>query len=143
MVAAAIGLAIEHRGHSGEIVEVGDTEAVIEVGAARVGVRYGSDVTIHGRLVRLGGPATDPVASSHAAAAEATLRQWRAESARRDNVPAYVVLNDAELVGIAARCPMTLAELARCRGMGPIRLERHGDEILALLASCVSGGQGD
>jgi superfamily II DNA helicase RecQ len=48
-------------------------------------------------------------------------------------VPAYVVLNDSELVGIAARRPTTLAELARCKGMGPIRLERWGDELLAVL----------
>ena len=53
--------------------------------------------------------------------------------ARKDGVPAYVVLNDKELVGIAERNPATLAELGRCRGMGPIRLERWGDEILAVL----------
>jgi hypothetical protein len=43
------------------------------------------------------------------------------------------VLNDKELIGIAERNPVTLAELGRCRGMGPIRLERWGDEILAVL----------
>jgi superfamily II DNA helicase RecQ len=48
-------------------------------------------------------------------------------------VPAYVVLNDKELIGIAERSPATLADLGRCRGMGPIRLERWGDEILAVL----------
>jgi ATP-dependent DNA helicase RecQ len=53
--------------------------------------------------------------------------------ARKDAVPAYVVLNDKELVGIAERDPSSLSELARCRGMGPIRLERWGDEILAVL----------
>jgi ATP-dependent DNA helicase RecQ len=53
--------------------------------------------------------------------------------ARKEGVPAYVVLNDKELVGIAERDPTTLADLGRCRGMGPIRLERWGDEILAVL----------
>ena len=48
-------------------------------------------------------------------------------------MPAYVVLNDSELVGIAARRPTTLAELASCKGMGPVRLERWGDELLATL----------
>ena len=64
---------------------------------------------------------------------EAALRAWRSSVARSDGVPAYVVLNDRELVGIAERDPGTLAELGRCKGMGPIRLERWGDEILAVL----------
>ena len=42
-------------------------------------------------------------------------------------------LNDSELAGIAATRPGTLAELARCKGIGPIRLERWGDELLAVL----------
>ena len=64
---------------------------------------------------------------------EAALRAWRSEAAKRASVPAYVVLNDSELAGIAARRPTTLAELARCKGMGPVRLERWGDELLAAL----------
>jgi superfamily II DNA helicase RecQ len=58
--------------------------------------------------------------------------------ARKDGVPAYVVLNDKELVGIAERAPTTLAELGGCRGMGPIRLERWGDEILAVLEAATA-----
>jgi DNA helicase-2/ATP-dependent DNA helicase PcrA len=54
-------------------------------------------------------------------------------------VPAYVVLKDSELVGIAVRDPRALAELARCAGMGPIRLERWGDEILAVLDEVRTG----
>ena len=64
---------------------------------------------------------------------EVALRAWRSSVARKDGVPAYVVLNDKELVGIAEREPATLADLGRCQGMGPIRLERWGDEILAVL----------
>jgi hypothetical protein len=37
------------------------------------------------------------------------------------------------LVGIAERNPSTLRALGECRGMGPIRLERWGDEILSVL----------
>jgi DNA helicase-2/ATP-dependent DNA helicase PcrA len=65
--------------------------------------------------------------------AEVALRAWRSSVARAEGVPAYVVLNDKELIGIAERNPGSLAELGRCRGMGPIRLERWGDEILAVL----------
>ncbi|MGH9074012.1 MAG: HRDC domain-containing protein [Acidimicrobiales bacterium] len=48
-------------------------------------------------------------------------------------MPAYVILTDEHLDGIARARPATMAELARCRGMGPVRLERHGDAILAVV----------
>jgi len=73
--------------------------------------------------------------STRSGPGEEALRAWRTTTARADGVPAYVVLNDKELVGIAEAGPSTLAELGRCRGMGPIRLERWGDEILAVLES--------
>ena len=62
------------------------------------------------------------------------LKRWRADRARRDGVPAYVVMHDRHLASIGARMPMTAAELARCDGMGPTRMERYADEILAALA---------
>jgi len=61
------------------------------------------------------------------------LRAWRAELARRDGVPPYVVMSDAHLRGIAERRPNTLVELSRCAGIGPVKLDRYGDEILAVL----------
>lgn len=61
------------------------------------------------------------------------LKAWRLEVSRSDKVPAYVVLSDAHLAGIAADRPTTLAELSRCKGIGPAKLERYGDEILAVL----------
>jgi DNA helicase-2/ATP-dependent DNA helicase PcrA len=77
------------------------------------------------------GPA--PALSEVGQAAERSLREWRSAVARKESVPAYVVLTDKDLIGIAADLPHTLAELARCRGIGPLRLERWGDEILAVL----------
>ncbi|MGH9068714.1 MAG: HRDC domain-containing protein, partial [Acidimicrobiales bacterium] len=61
------------------------------------------------------------------------LRAWRRDQASRDGVPAYVVMSDAHLLGIAGRGPSSMAELARCKGMGPVRLERYGDDILAVI----------
>jgi DNA helicase II / ATP-dependent DNA helicase PcrA len=61
------------------------------------------------------------------------LREWRAERAKADNVPAYVVFHDAVLQAIAAARPASLGELAQISGVGPAKLERYGDEVLALL----------
>ena len=58
-VVAALGLSVEHGGHRGEIVELRDTEVVLLVGAARVRVKYGSDVTVEGRTVSLAEPLSD------------------------------------------------------------------------------------
>jgi DNA helicase-2/ATP-dependent DNA helicase PcrA len=78
-------------------------------------------------------PASTP-ASTAPPGLVAALKSWRAQRARDDKVPAYIVLSDAHLAGIAARAPSTLDELARCAGIGPTKLERYGDEIIATLA---------
>jgi DNA helicase-2/ATP-dependent DNA helicase PcrA len=70
-----------------------------------------------------------------AAAAGDALRAWRLARARSDRVPAYVVLSDKHLEGIAERMPMTLVELRVCPGIGPARLDRYGDDILEVLAA--------
>ncbi|HYX44691.1 MAG TPA: ATP-dependent DNA helicase UvrD2 [Acidimicrobiales bacterium] len=61
------------------------------------------------------------------------LRAWRTEQARREKMPPYVVMSDAHLRGIAERGPKSLVELSRCSGIGPVKLERYGDDILRVL----------
>ncbi|HEX7613454.1 MAG TPA: HRDC domain-containing protein, partial [Candidatus Limnocylindrales bacterium] len=61
------------------------------------------------------------------------LRRWRRERASEDGVPAYVVFHDTTLVEIADSRPRTLPALRRIRGMGPVKLERYGAEILAVI----------
>ncbi len=61
------------------------------------------------------------------------LRAWRTEQARKEKMPPYVVMSDAHLKGIAGQAPASLVELARCPGIGPVKLERYGDDILRVL----------
>ena len=63
------------------------------------------------------------------------LRKWRLERAKTDGVPAYVVFHDATLAEIAAQAPRTLSELAGIAGVGPAKLDRYGEEVLAQLAA--------
>ena len=63
------------------------------------------------------------------------LRSWRLERSQEDAVPAYVVLHDATLRELAALRPRTKDELAGVKGFGPVKLERYGDDLLAVLAS--------
>ena len=61
------------------------------------------------------------------------LRAWRSEIARTRGVPAYVVLHDSTIDGIAASRPATLNELRGVAGIGDKKLEHYGDELLALV----------
>ena len=60
------------------------------------------------------------------------LKAWRRERAASDGVPAYVVFKDATLAEIAERKPTTRGELADVAGVGPAKLDRYADEVLAL-----------
>jgi ATP-dependent DNA helicase RecQ len=63
------------------------------------------------------------------------LRAWRLERARADEVPAYVVLHDATLRELAAAKPENERDLAAVKGFGPTKLERYGDDVLAVIAA--------
>jgi DNA helicase-2/ATP-dependent DNA helicase PcrA len=66
---------------------------------------------------------------------ERALRAWRSERARDGGVPAYVIFNDSTLEAIAHALPRTRRELSRIPGIGPMKLDGYGDEILALLGT--------
>lgn len=66
-------------------------------------------------------------------AAFEALRSWRSTTARELGVPAYVVFSDATLVAIAERMPCSEAELLDISGVGPIKLERYGQELLPVI----------
>jgi ATP-dependent DNA helicase RecQ len=61
------------------------------------------------------------------------LRQLRAELAREQSVPAYVIFHDATLRAIAERRPATLDALGQVTGVGAAKLERYGEQVLAAL----------
>ncbi len=61
------------------------------------------------------------------------LQLWRRRRAQADEVPAYVVAHDATLTEIARTRPSSPGALGRVRGMGPVKVERYGAEILAVL----------
>jgi superfamily II DNA helicase RecQ len=90
----------------------------MQVGTARLKVPFGSEVRVQGVTVELAAPGTNDGSLGPTEKYESALRVWRSEAAKQAAVPAYVVLNDSELVGIASSRPKTLAELARCKGVG-------------------------
>jgi ATP-dependent DNA helicase RecQ len=61
------------------------------------------------------------------------LRAWRSDVARQRGVPAYVVLHDSTIDGIAASRPTTAGQLRNIPGIGEKKLEHYGDELIALV----------
>ena len=71
-------------------------------------------------------PETDP------ALLEA-LRAWRTAQAKDQKLPPYVIFSNKVLEAIAAHRPVTSAELGRISGVGPTRLEKYGEAVLAII----------
>src|ERR1700710_1245147 len=78
-------------------------------------------------------PALAGQAGAAHSALHTALKAWRAEIARTRGFPAYVVLHDSTIDGIAASRPTTLSELRGIAGIGDKKLEHYGDELVALV----------
>jgi DNA helicase II / ATP-dependent DNA helicase PcrA len=102
---------------------------LVPPGAGRVRPRaVASGMTRPGRAsVRADGPVAEQ------------LRAWRRKRAEADGVPAYVVFNDRTLAALTERQPRSRGELLAVEGIGPSKLDRYGDELLALLTPAEDG----
>jgi DNA helicase-2/ATP-dependent DNA helicase PcrA len=118
-------------GYEGVVDEVDDDGVRLVLdGGGSFAVRFGERVTQDDKRHTLGRPIS-PVADAVATA----LKAWRTQRSKSDKVPAYVVLSDKHLQGIAERHPADLVQLRGCPGIGPAKLEAYGDDILAVLDS--------
>lgn len=63
------------------------------------------------------------------------LRTWRAETAREQGVPAYIVFGDATLRALAEHRPASLADLDGITGIGAKKREAYGEGVLAVIAA--------
>ena len=61
------------------------------------------------------------------------LRQWRADTAREQGVPAYVILHDKTLRELAEARPVSHGLLAGITGMGSAKIAHYGEELLRLI----------
>lgn len=66
------------------------------------------------------------------------LRQWRSATAHAQEVPAYIIFTDATLLAIAEQLPTDEAGLLNISGIGPVKVERFGAELLAVIAAATA-----
>lgn len=69
------------------------------------------------------------------------LREWRMEQARTIGQPAYCVFTDKTLLAIAEVRPTQPNELAVIAGVGARKLDKYGDDVLALCTGAGPGGE--
>ena len=87
----------------------------------------------------------DDLAESDAPLFE-SLRSWRRRQALKADVPAYVVFSDATLRAVATTRPTSTKELLDLPGIGAVKAERFGPELLRLVGEAGehrSGHTGD
>ena len=61
------------------------------------------------------------------------LKAWRLGQSRANDVPAFVIFNDATLTEVARRRPRTRAELMSVPGIGAVKAERFGPAVLEIV----------
>ena len=69
------------------------------------------------------------------------LREWRRSMAKRQGVPAYIVMHDSSLEELCRIRPRSLAALSKVTGFGERKIEAYGDQILSALADFDRGAR--
>ncbi len=62
------------------------------------------------------------------------LVDWRLRQSRAASAPAYVIFPNTTLAAIATARPRTASALLDVPGVGPVKADRYGDAVLALVA---------
>jgi superfamily II DNA helicase RecQ len=61
------------------------------------------------------------------------LKDWRRKRSASDGVPAYLVLTNRQVANIARLRPLNLKQLGEMEGIGASKLQKYGEEILAII----------
>lgn len=64
-----------------------------------------------------------------------SLKLWRTEKAKDQNLPVYFIATNKELLSIAKYKPVKKEELLDIKGFGKHKIENYGEEIIEILES--------
>lgn len=62
-----------------------------------------------------------------------SLKLWRTEKAKDQNLPVYFIATNKELFSIAKFKPVKKEELQEIKGFGKFKIEHYGSEIIEIL----------
>ena len=83
---------------------------------------------------RTRGASSESSAGSGSPALETLLRAWRTQEAKKRGIPAFRILTDRTLTGIARANPSDEAQLLEVSGIGPTMLAKYGRALLSVVA---------
>ncbi len=104
-------------------------DAIADLAAGRVP----ADGATRAREARARLRATRSAPPAEASALVEALRAWRTQKAREAAVPAYVILHDKTLHALADARPGSHRELLALPGLGPVKVQRFGDDLLEVV----------
>ncbi len=61
------------------------------------------------------------------------LRAYRYQMSRKEGIKPYYIYNDAQMKELIARMPGTKEELLNVQGFGPVKADKYGADVLAIL----------
>ncbi len=122
---------------SGEYASLELTEAARPIlrGEVQVMLREAEQATTRRAPAAAAARAPAPTPGSAGSDLFESLRVWRADLAKSQAVPPYVIFHDTVLRDIAAVRPARLDELAEIKGVGASKLERYGVQVLKILSA--------
>jgi DNA helicase-2/ATP-dependent DNA helicase PcrA len=85
------------------------------------------------RATRPRGGASSTVDAAPSDGVLEALKAWRAGKARAAAVPAYVIFHDRTLEAVATALPRTRDQLLALPGVGPVKVNRYGDDLLQVV----------
>ena len=134
VLVASVGSRFTHRGRDHRVVEIaGDgVLSLVGDGPATTTTAFATSVTVGDQVLVLVHPRFPE--------AWERLRAWRAE--RAAGKPAYVVFDDKTLWVLASTLPTTEAGLLGISGIGPVKLESYGDDLIAMAEELRAGEDG-
>ena len=120
----SVGSRFVYQGHDHEVFEITNDGVRSRVGGgtATTKIAFGASVTTEGRSAALVHPRFGD--------AWERLRTWRTEKA--GGKPAFVVFDDKTLWLVAATLPTDEAGLLAISGIGPVKLENYGDDLISI-----------
>ena len=60
------------------------------------------------------------------------LKKWRYDRSKKEGVPPYILLTNKELAAVVKAKPQSLGELEKINGIGKGKMEKYGEDILAI-----------
>lgn len=63
------------------------------------------------------------------------LKKWRRKKASEESIPPYIIFNDRTLLDIVAKRPQNLFDLKCCNGIGEMKAQKYGNDVLQIVVS--------